>query len=547
MPSRRELLQATTLLSLLPSLPSVASASITNGPFPYHPVVWHLDLVILAYQMYGQSLVWPFDPYYEDQNKPEANRRAAMQKVWAWANSRPSVNDRLAAFGGYRGPGSLAGFPANELHDPIIYRYDRLNPAIPCLNFLGERWARYQTPAALHQDIHKVYVVFRAANQSNPAPQLVPIRENDVVGGKTLFCFEGGTGDKGEPNQPHSQSLMGCILLQPAKDGSYTVHIAFRGSRSGKGSRSMRQAYSDHNARGNPDWVTDFGTDMLPNGDLRSLITATGDVCRGFAHSIESMLPNIFTCLKEIASQQRGVAPKHIYITGHSLGGALGQHFVSAMLMGKQYGPIGSGPAMPDTLKSWPWESIKLITFGAPRAGDEVWARTLTTQYLQNDFFSTRIKPTDDNALSIDDPQILERLHDPEKAVCWRVLDSTDPITTEKVAGGKHIGKTVYTNTDAGTIRSYLRPPSTVSHELVVVRRQLLDTLGREPMTETTWTYHSMPEINPARDNDEKGSTAEYQKMMDAIVRFYQNENIDIDLSTVEADFKRWLNILDTH
>ena len=66
-------------------------------------------------------------------------------------------------------------------------------------------------------------------------------------------------------------------------------------------------------------------------------------------------------------------------------------------------------------------------------------------------------------------------------------------------------------------------------------------------MTDTTWTYHSMSEINPARDNDEKGSTAEYQKMMDAIVGFYQKENIDIDLSTVTADFKLCLNILDTH
>ena len=34
--------------------------------FPYHPLVYHLDLSILAYQLYGQTLVWPFDPYYEE-------------------------------------------------------------------------------------------------------------------------------------------------------------------------------------------------------------------------------------------------------------------------------------------------------------------------------------------------------------------------------------------------------------------------------------------------------------------------------------------------
>ena len=32
------------------------------GSFPYHPLVYHLDLSILAYHLYGQSLVWPFDP-----------------------------------------------------------------------------------------------------------------------------------------------------------------------------------------------------------------------------------------------------------------------------------------------------------------------------------------------------------------------------------------------------------------------------------------------------------------------------------------------------
>jgi hypothetical protein len=27
--------------------------------FPYNPLVYHMDLSILAYQLYAQSLVWP--------------------------------------------------------------------------------------------------------------------------------------------------------------------------------------------------------------------------------------------------------------------------------------------------------------------------------------------------------------------------------------------------------------------------------------------------------------------------------------------------------
>ena len=39
---------------------------LAQAEFPYHPWVYHLDLSILAYHLYGQSLVWPYDPYYEE-------------------------------------------------------------------------------------------------------------------------------------------------------------------------------------------------------------------------------------------------------------------------------------------------------------------------------------------------------------------------------------------------------------------------------------------------------------------------------------------------
>lgn len=53
---------------------SLGACTIDEGPpppvdlgtFPYHPLVFELDLAILAYQLHGQSLVWPIDPYCEE-------------------------------------------------------------------------------------------------------------------------------------------------------------------------------------------------------------------------------------------------------------------------------------------------------------------------------------------------------------------------------------------------------------------------------------------------------------------------------------------------
>lgn len=96
------------------------------GSFPYHPLVYHLDLSILTYQLYGQSLVWPFDPYYEEM---EDGRDAFMSQVQAWTKIHGADQlQRAAGLDAYRGPGVLGGFANNPHHDPIIYNYSRLHP-----------------------------------------------------------------------------------------------------------------------------------------------------------------------------------------------------------------------------------------------------------------------------------------------------------------------------------------------------------------------------------------------------------------------------------
>ena len=96
---------------------------------PYHPLVHHLDLSILAYELYGQTLVWPFDPYYEELAGRNGSRAGFMKNVRLWADAKGTEQAASSPkLGGYRGPGVLGGFEDNPRHDPIIFRYD---PALP--------------------------------------------------------------------------------------------------------------------------------------------------------------------------------------------------------------------------------------------------------------------------------------------------------------------------------------------------------------------------------------------------------------------------------
>ncbi|WP_424094383.1 lipase family protein [Moorena producens] len=105
------------------------------------------------------------------------------------------------------------------------------------------------------------------------------------------------------------------------------------------------------------------------------------------------MLPTILACLQGI-HQDKGGPPRTIYVTGHSLGGALACNFTSAMLLSNTYGPYGMGSKMPDELKPWPWRSMQLITFAAPVVGGKTFQKVFDVMlasrriWLDGDFIT---------------------------------------------------------------------------------------------------------------------------------------------------------------
>lgn len=355
-PSLRRALYFIALLMLTGCTANIHSLVENNtsphknlSSLPYHPLAYHLDLSSFAYHLYGQTLVWPFDPYFEEFANRSRSRIRFMQNVRAWAKQKGAEQVKDGAkLGGYRGPGVLGGFDDNKYHDPIVYRYDRLYPWGKSITHSGGLWTEYMTPKKITGQIRNVYMCYRKTGQPLGAVAMEHVVTGHDASGSNardvLLAFEGGTGGKGARGQPASQSLMGFVLLRylpGLKD--YDVHIAFRGSRSGSVTRAVRKALSEDKASGNPDWITDLGYNRVEPNNSGAIITKKGSVHRGFTESMKSILPQIIHCLRKVDQIEPRNLPNHIYLTGHSLGGGLAQHFVSAVLLGDKYGPGGMG------------------------------------------------------------------------------------------------------------------------------------------------------------------------------------------------------------
>jgi hypothetical protein len=507
------------------------------GTFPYHPLVYELDLAILSYQIHAQSMVWPIDPYYEEHAGTLGTPREtmlALVRQWA-AQHGPAQVAALAGLDAYRGPGVLAGLPDNPTHDPIIYNYARIHPWNQTVSNNQDAWTEYLTPDAITRRIRDVYVSARPMGSDGMTVALTQVPpgrvDSDPDASDVLCAFEGGTGDKGIAGYPASYSLMGYVLARDTGDGGYDVHVQFRGSRSGSAWRAVTQALSEAEAAGNPDWITDLSWDKIRLEE----VSAVGGLDRGFAHAMVQALPGAFQCMLAIG-EQRGTPPTAIYVTGHSLGGALAQHFASAVLLGNLYGPGGAGPAMPAALLGWPWQQLKLVTFSAPRAGDYTWAAALSKGALESSFYDPGpIQTVDADAHVMLEPGIVTRLNDASRPAAFRVSISTDPITTTHGGGdGTHVGSTVYVN--GTSMIDWLGVVNVNDHEPMNVRKDMLDQLGDPSIPTIAWDYLPIAQLVPDRVEDDRGTPPEMQKLADGLVAYYADRGLYFDATAFGRD-----------
>lgn len=376
---------------------------------PYEELVYLLDLCIFSYQLHAQTLIWPMDPYYEqmvyyDQDEKELKDRRYLFMNYIKNNFLPPNHEysRENTRHIYRGPGSLKqqggnGWEDNPALDPIISDYRRIYPWRP--GFTRPRrdkepWIVYNTPTQITNRIKEVWMVqyskdegpkkinptinqiTKTAPLKDPRPASIRPPANEVWN-DWLYCFEGGTGAIGNSSNAAEQnpcwSMMGFVLAVRNESAagflqSYDLYIVFRGSRSGK----LRAGAFLKN-KGNPDWVTDFDSMSIPaNQKIDPVISPKGGLYRGFLTSIKTMLPTIMKCLTAIEDKSNHMPPTNIYVTGHSLGGALATLFTSAVKKG-QYRPNLlpiNGGMMPAQLWNWPWQGIQLVTYGSPTVGD---------------------------------------------------------------------------------------------------------------------------------------------------------------------------------
>ncbi len=392
------------------------------------------DLSVFAYQLYNQSLVWPLDPFYEEWARPGSGRRDTVMAL---------VHQAVAGRERYRGPGSTRGWATNTSLDPVLTDYSRVDPTRAVITNDGTSHRLIQTHDAITSQICETIVCeYESLVKGRPAdPHFSHRLQHESEGTDRLYLFEGGTGSY--DGQPQAWSLLGLVLDRTTAAG-HEVHIAFRGSQSGD---AYRAAYQGFVAEvGNPDWVTDMEF-LKTVQDHR--ISPVGAVTLGLRDSILATFSSVVCCLTDIASR-RATSPDSMHITGHSLGGALAVPLGSALSIGSLRA------ALPQPLREWPLDAIRIVTFGAQKSGDHEFADALS-----------------------------------KRVDARRVWVAGDPIP--EFPANEHVGEPV--RLENGRV-------GTVNHEPTVTRRTLVDELHwqQEPIGDLADGYE------PWRDFTDLGS-----------------------------------------
>ncbi len=353
---------------------------------PYHPAVFHLDLCTLSYQLHAQSLAFLFDPYYDGIYDNITKSRVPFNPLSASLThgklrhkvreAAGSVNARknLALFKNINRTGAVTETTATRGMDPIAQHYTDLNQRIPgIVRAEPKKWIVYQTPPEITNTISNIYV----KEYGREIYQL----PSSGGGNNSLYCFEGGTGyHKDKPT--FDVSLMGFVFKRMIDATKFDLHIVFRGSRSG-GNTALRTVPAAMVNTGNPDWITDTSSALMICPEISQL----GKPCNGFANSVAVTLANIEASLnRAIGGVGNSANINNIYISGHSLGGALALLFIGSQVLG-----TGFFTTIGIARKDWV-RKAQVFTYGAPGVGDKELKKALTHSgvpirryYIEND------------------------------------------------------------------------------------------------------------------------------------------------------------------
>ena len=135
----------------------------------------------------------------------------------------------------------------------------------------------------------------------------------------------------------------------------------------------------------------------------------------------------------------------------------------------------------------------------------------------------------------------MERLRDPSRPAAFRVLISTDAVTTEKLVGGAHVGKTVYVNGDLLT--GWFGLPSFDAHEPINIRTYMTDALGDPRTPARAWRCRPLTDLAPDRDESRAGSRKELEKLADGVLRYYADRDLWFDAAAFKADVELMFTI----
>ncbi len=334
---------------------------------PYWSDIYHLDLCILAYQLHCQTIKFSFDPYYEDLRKysgissgPFSYRQKVMEEI---------IKSDRRAF--------------HAFLDPIVSKYERVNPHLPGFAKPSPgQWLLYRAPTEITERI-RFLSVYDGDELIVDHPQF-----ENVEGRDEIYCFIGKTGGSLVNRHRSQKSLMGFVLKRFHVDpdnNSFDLHVVFRGSRSGNLTTTFLNAIAGPVKGGNPDWCTDTNADhdkhiAQVGGENRSV-----NPIKGFAVSMIDTFPSIRACLRQALGDhfQRIQDLDKIHVAGHSLGGALAIHFISACRIGSlgqemlSNNAPGLGPNY--SRLDYMLRDASVITYGAPVAGNQAFARQLST------------------------------------------------------------------------------------------------------------------------------------------------------------------------